>query len=98
MKPNAWTVGNKVSYDTALAEREMQGQPVRKVGRTEDYEGGCVFRNKEAAQAFIDANDFPYDVYGLILPGPWDEVVDSSKEAEVGYSLLLKDAIIAWKS
>jgi len=93
-EPDAWTVGDSEIYGPALAERAAAGEPLMKLGRTLDYEGGSVWRTLEAAREYLARTGCPYSVYGLSLPGPWDEVVDSSREPEVGYGSLLQSAEI----
>lgn len=54
--PDAFTVGNKASYDQALKEPE----PVQKVGRRTDldgkgpYPGGCVWRTEAEARDWLE--------------------------------------------
>lgn len=93
-EPDAWTVGNPDSYGPALAECAAEGKPLMKLGRTADYEGGSVWRTPEAAREYLARTGCPYSVYELSLPGPWGDVVDSSRESEVGYGSLLRDAEI----
>jgi len=80
----AFTVGRTTNYE--------RGLHMRKVGRTEDYDGGCVFRTIPEAQAFIDQHGYPYSVYQLVLQSDAD--VDWAREAELGYGLLLVDTPI----
>lgn len=97
----AYTIGNTINYNFSL----LLGEEVIKTGRTEDYCGGWVWRNKEDAQAFIDAdkiiidgqkrNNKSFSVYELELPNNYDS--DVSKEVdENGVHMLLVDAII-WR-
>lgn len=60
-----YTIGNKTSYDAALADESQT--PVLKVGVRDDYPGGIVFRTeKEARENCLEG----YDVYGL--EADWD--------------------------
>lgn len=87
--PNAFTVGHTESY-----EQCFRTQPkVTKIGPrpADGYEGGYVFRTREAAQGFIDENGHPYSVYGLVLPTGWEVDVSAEPHAD-GVHRLLRDA------
>ncbi len=97
----AYTIGNFNSYDKALSEGE-----VKKLGKEGDYPGGCIWKTKEEAQAFIVADNIIIDgtkrdnkkfaVYELKLSGDWDS--DVSKEVgKDGVHILLVDAVIVGK-
>ena len=90
MKPNAFTLGNPATYEVAIDK----DPDLKKLGKNEDYDGGCVFRTKEDAANSSLAKEYGYHVYGLILPNGWNQDVDSSKEAEEGFSRLVNDARI----
>lgn len=63
-----YTIGHKVSYDKGIKEL---GYKFRKVGKTEGYKGGIVFKTYEDAATFLDYNEiYDYDVYGLLAD--WD--------------------------
>ncbi len=92
---NAYTIGHKASYD-----RDLKDRIAHKVGRTEDYPGGWIWETREEAEAFLNKTnrmrDFGQgprecDVYGLILPGTWEECSSPEVDAE-GVHLLLVDA------
>lgn len=97
----AYTIGCTKSYNEGF-----QTDPdMKKIGRSENYEGGCVWRTKEEAQAFIWSDEFlkidwgdgkprypeNFSVYGLILSS-WEEDVDSIRRDDNKYHLLLNDS------
>jgi len=87
----AYTVGNRISYDQALATRPF----VTKFGpRPEDfYEGGWVWIDPEEARAYIETRSLPFEakVYGLLLPNGWNEDVSKAPGPD-GVHHLLNDA------
>jgi len=86
----AFTLGNPNSYEVAIDKHP----DITKLGRTGDYDGGCVFRTaKDAADSSL-AEKYGYRVYGLILPNGWNQDVDISKEAEERFCRLINDARI----
>lgn len=89
-EPNAYTVGSTESYEEAFRtqERVLKVGPCvnADVGR---YDGGCAFRTREEAQAYVDSSGKPYSVYGLLLPVGWD--FDVSKEPIDGFHRILRD-------
>jgi len=94
-KTIAYTIGHAESYRVALKKRAIHGKPLFKVGRTSEYEGGCVFRNISIAIYGLKTHfKDGYSIFLLQLPKPWDVCVDASTEAKLGYGLLLEDAII----
>jgi hypothetical protein len=64
----AYTIGAIRSYEEALA-----GGPVRKLGRSSEYEGGWVWQELDDAKAVALRTDlgFVAGVYELELPGEW---------------------------
>lgn len=88
--PNAYTIGDMDSYEAALDTSES----VWKLGRTEDYGGGWVWRTAPEAQAFISTVTFPARVYGLILPTGWDSDVGPVNPADGVHVLLVKAQVI----
>lgn len=103
----AYTIGNYKNYDEVLAS----GEPVTKLGKyeteQEKYPGGCVWKTKDEAQNFINADKIMIDgtkrdnkkfaVYKLHLTNNWE--TDISKEVdEDGFHMLLVDAIIVEKA
>lgn len=98
--PDAFTIGNRKSYDENLS----RPGPVKKLGRdeSEDYPGGWVWKTREEAQEFLDrmggvpagdGNVYEGAVYGLILPNGWDSDV-SPEPGDDGIHNLLVDAIL----
>ncbi|MGB1249037.1 MAG: hypothetical protein ACPG8W_00275 [Candidatus Promineifilaceae bacterium] len=61
-----YTVGPRNVYK---AQAEVWGRPLLKVGRSDDYLGGCVFQNVETAQRFIaektDGHGDRFGVFGV---------------------------------
>ena len=91
-KIDAYTVGETAAYFQKREHKAAAGLPFVKIGRSEDYPGGAVFRDRESAQQFIDANHYPYSVWGLTLPHGWEQDVDETAEADEGFCRLLHDA------
>ena len=91
----AYTMGNKKSYDRALAEEPS----VSKLGRyTKDddyYPGGCCWSTYKEALAYIEKNksEIPYepDIYGILLPNGWKDDVSNDSYIKKGYNSLLTD-------
>lgn len=92
LKIDAFTIGNMRSYEPCFAPGEPQPT---KIGRTDDYPGGAVFRTREDAEAWLKAQTLclGWGVYGLILPNGWDVDVSSTLGPE-GYFRLLYDALL----
>lgn len=95
----AYTMGNFKNYDEALATESV----VTKLGRQDGYSGGCIWKTREEAQKFIEADKIVIDgtkrdnkkfaVYQLELYGNWDS--DVSKDVdEDGVHMLLVDAVV----
>jgi len=106
MKPNAFTMGNKASYDEALRTEPV----VTKIGLRDApkdyYPGGYCWPTLEAAEAWVNARGRMFDfgkglreieVYGLILPHGWDIDVQPEMNPE-GYWHLLNDARVVPKN
>lgn len=87
----AFTIGNRKSYDQALAE----DPEVTKLGAFDDYEGGWVWSTAAAAGTFMEGASLPWEgaVYELELPTGW-EVDVSLGTAPDGVHRLLNDARI----
>lgn len=78
----AFTIGHTKSYNQGLLENPH----LTKIGKTEDYDGGWVWKTVEEAQAFIWSQDFlkidwgdgkprdpeNFSVFGLILSS-WED-------------------------
>jgi len=103
-----YTVGHTDSYDQLLLEKDN----VNKMGKTETYPGGWVWKSSEDAAAFLkspywDAIDWgdgksrdpsTFSVYCLQLPNNWEEDTYVSEEAtKAGANLLLIDVKIIGK-
>jgi len=88
-----FTLGNHESYEKALDEMEAKGKPLLKVGRTDDYLGGCVFKTIEDAKKYAKESGYDYVPYRLKLPNGWEQDVDDSLE-KAEYFCLLNDAEI----
>ena len=105
LKPDAFTVGRRSSYD-----RDLVGMPfgtVKKLGAHVDtdgstYDGGWVWKTIEEAGGFMfsgafkengwDSKDF--SVYGLILPTGWDTDVSREPHPSDGVHRLINDAYL----
>lgn len=65
--PDAFTIGYKSSYDESLEKDKI----VTKVGKSDDYDGGCCVKTFEEAKEFAikygKEGNKVYDVYGLIF-------------------------------
>lgn len=89
----AYTVGRLVSYKEAIR------QGAKKLGRTNDYQGGWVWPTFELAEAGLKELLAPdFGVYKLSLPNGWD--IDVSKEhandADTAFYLLNDSVIECW--
>lgn len=69
----AYTVGAEAAYDQNLIDYPEDGGS--KLGQTEDYEGGWVWKTPEEAKEFAATLDDgqPFAVYELKLPSGWEE-------------------------
>lgn len=98
----AYTIGNKASYDHALAT-EAAPSYTRKIGRRDDYEGGWCWRTHKEAMAWKTAHSTVdlgedgemrmdlCDIYRLRLPNGWaKDTIDTGE----GFHRLLNDARI----
>lgn len=97
MTREAFTIGNEAVYEEVLRGED----DVIKIGFRPDldppYPGGWVWRTREAAQAFIDANPdlgFKAKVYGLVLPVGWHLDVSRERDPESGAYHLVHDALV----
>lgn len=98
----AYTIGAEKSYDEALADTES---PPVKIGMRPfwepPYEGGCLWRTPQEAQAYIEAQGdtlgFKAAVYELVLPTGWNVDASSTVVSDGPYHLLLHDARIVRK-
>lgn len=93
MRVIAFTIGNTESYERGLQEAQQTRKPLLKIGRTDDYDGGAVFRTPDDAQAFINRHNYPYSVYQLTLGSEGE--IDWSHETELGYGFLLVSSPIS---
>jgi len=93
MLNKAYTLGHHVSYEKYITEMQAKNQPVLKVGRTDSYLGGCVFKTQEEAVQYASANDLDYVPYELKLPNGWEQDVDCTLE-KADHFCLLNDAEI----
>lgn len=98
MKPNAFTLGHTKSYNQAILEN------AKKLGKTENYEGGWIWKTAEQARVFLNSPAFlevdwgdgkrrdpaSFSVYGLIVD--WDNDVVFNEPS--GVYLLLTDSLI----
>lgn len=94
MNKTAYTIGNQASYDEALDTEPV----VHKIGRTEDYSGGCCWATYKEALEWMNKNKstLPYTpkVYSLILPNGWKEDTTNDTYESNGYYSLLNKSII----
>ena len=90
----AYTIGNVRSYDKDLVEKEN----LYKVGRSEDYPGGWVWKTIEEVQQFIKKTvlNFQVGIYEIELPNDWATDV-SQEPGKDGVYNLLNDALIVRK-
>lgn len=90
----AYTIGNKENYDRWLKECEKRKDILMKMGKTEKYEGGTVWRTLNQVYAYLERNQnkFEYtpEIYGVSLLLGWDNDV-SSEPNEDGFYYLLVD-------
>jgi len=100
-----YTVGHTASYDQGLREDPN----LKKLGKTDDYEGGWIWKTPEEAKKFLtsdywstidwgdnksrDASKF--SVYCIQFPNSWEEDVYPASYDNI--YLLLHDAIILGK-
>jgi hypothetical protein len=82
-----YTVGHTELYERRLTDPD----PATKLGRQtldgEPYNGGSVWRTREEAQAWLDANpDRPWSVYGV--EADWDTDTEPSLVGEPWHDLL----------
>lgn len=93
----AFTIGRTKTYDDELAKGENN-----KLGKTEDYPGGWVWKTGDEAYIFIrnqlktivpQWNPDDFSVYALTLPTGWDADV-SAEPGSDGVHNLLHDAKI----
>jgi len=94
MSKTAYTIGNQASYDEALsAKRE-----VTKLGRGDDYSGGCCWPTYKEALEWVNKNkdelSFTPKIYCLILPNGWEEDTTDDTCKLKGHHSLLVDAIV----
>ncbi|KKM72556.1 hypothetical protein LCGC14_1419320 [marine sediment metagenome] len=94
MSTTVYTMGNKSSYDEALDKPD----PVKKIGRTAEYNGGCCWPTYDEAKAWVDKNrkEIPYvpQVYVIVLPNSWKEDTSDDTYESQGFHSLLTDSII----
>lgn len=96
----AYTMGNKKSYDGAFVGLANGKIPsLKKLGRNENYSGGCCWPTyKEAAEYIaINLHEIPYEpaIYGILLPNSWEEdTSDDTYEKEGFYSLLADSDLV----
>lgn len=84
----AYTIGAIRSYEEALREG-----PVRKLGRSSEYEGGWVWQELDEAKVVaLDADlGFVAGVFELTLTGEWDRATFLGKD---GIHHIVEDAVI----
>lgn len=76
MTPTAYTLGAKTSYDEALRTEPVVTKLGMRFEDNQSYEGGIVFQTREEAAEYLSRHpEWPYDIYGLVLPTGWDEDV-----------------------
>jgi hypothetical protein len=65
-----YTIGHTENYNKALLENAV----VNKLGKTDDYEGGIIFREYEQAEQYIQEQDYQdlYSVYGVYISSEKD--------------------------
>lgn len=89
-----YTIGNKEKYDQWLIECERRKDTMMKMGRTEDYPGGTVWRTIDEAYAYLEENaerlEYTPEIYGISLIYGWENDV-SSEPNEDGFHYLLVD-------
>ena len=85
-----YTIGNRKSYQEALAEATF-GKAVKKVGRRDDYSGGYALRSMNDALRLIEELGCPeYGVFGIMAD--WDK--DTEPADDGWWRYLLVDARI----
>ena len=99
-----YTVGHTSSYNKGLCEEPI----LTKVGKTDDYEGGWIWKTPEDAENFLNSDLWntidwgdnkprdakKFSVYCVELPNSWEEDIYLS---DYGIYLLLHDARIIRK-
>ncbi len=88
-----FTIGNRKSYDRDISEGSVLKTGCRP-NWDPPYEGGWVWRTKEAAESFIASNVFKFEakVYGLKLPSGWEQDVSAEPNSLDGVHRLINDA------
>lgn len=89
----AFTIGHQRSYDRDL----MGTDPVHKMGRSENYEGGWIWQTRTDAERFIREHPeltFPPKVYGVRLPTGWGMDVSPTPSKTDGVHRLWHDALV----
>ena len=82
-----FTLGRKLVYETALADKNNPNP--MKAGKSEDYEGGEVWKTVVQAQRYAAHKKLNgFAVYGVLAD--WDKDTVPSKEGS--YHCLIKDA------
>lgn len=79
-----YTIGNKEAYDHDLSERQ-----VRKLGRTENFCGGSVWKTKEEARIYCREDQ---DVYGVLAD--WENDTALSIHGYPWHDLLIDSVIV----
>ncbi len=95
----AYTIGHTRSYDEAL---EKDPDNAFKLGKTEDYQGGCVFKTLKEALEFLESSHFHdinwgdgkprdpknFSVYGLHLVNGYEDISEFDPVAKHHYLLI----------
>lgn len=63
----AYTLGSEKAYDEALLN-----PPAFKIGKSEDYTGGWVWKTLEEAHGYRKVHQLPYAIYKIRLKSDWD--------------------------
>lgn len=108
MKNRCFTIGHRESYLKALEEGRKSGDPAKKLGKSEDYEGGYAFKNNNDAWSYIksgyieedfrasgraiDRNDFSV----FVIKADWDK--DTYHIEGRKHNNLNKDCQILWET
>lgn len=92
----AYTMGNKSNYDKSLNTEPV----VTKIGRTDDYSGGCCWPTYNEAAEWIEkhSKDIPYtpEIYVISLPNCWQEDTSRDTYEDEGFHSLLTDAPVSF--